>query len=279
VSALPNAGTPEAHAARSSALEETRASLLAPLSLPPAIEVHDAALAYRLVRNGSSSLQEHIVSLLRRQVRYERLWALDGVSLSVAAGELLVVVGPNGAGKTTLLKLIGRVLPPTRGRVVVRGLVAPMIELGAGFNSELTGLENILLYGSILGHSVRHLRRRADAIASFARLEEFMDVPLRCYSSGMLARLAFAIATDGHPDVLLVDEILAVGDEAFRQASEERIERVMSEGTAVMLVTHALDMAAELADRAIWLDHGKIMASGRPDEVIHAYRVSAGTAD
>lgn len=244
----------------------------------PAVEVHDLGLAYRLVRNRSPSLQEHIFSLLRRQVSYERLWALDGVSLSVAPGELLAVIGPNGAGKTTLLKVMGRVLPPTSGRVVVRGLVAPMIELGAGFNAELTGVENILLYGSILGHSVRYLRRRIDAIASFARLEEFMDVPLRCYSSGMLGRLAFAIATEGKPDVLLVDEILAVGDEAFRRSSEERIDQVMAEGTAVVLVTHSLELVSQLADRAVWLERGKIVSSGLPDDVIHAYRVSAGTA-
>jgi ABC-type polysaccharide/polyol phosphate transport system ATPase subunit len=244
---------------------------------PPAIEVHDAALVYRLARNRSPSLQEHVFSLLKRQVTYEQLWALNGVSLAVARGELLVVIGPNGAGKTTLLKLIGRVLPPTSGRVVVRGLVAPMIELGAGFNAELTGLENIMLYGAILGHDLGYLRRHADAIAEFARLEEFMDVPLRCYSSGMLARLAFAIATEGRPDVLLVDEILAVGDEAFRHKSEERIERVMGEGTAVVLVTHALQMASALADRAIWLDHGRIMATGLPDDVITAYCDSVGS--
>jgi ABC-type polysaccharide/polyol phosphate transport system ATPase subunit len=244
----------------------------------PAIEVHEAALAYRLARNRSPSIQEHVFSLLKRQVSYERLWALKGVSLSVARGELVVVVGPNGAGKSTLLKLIGRVLPPTQGRVLVRGLVAPMIELGAGFNAELTGLENIMLYGAILGHDLGYLRRRAAAIVEFAQLGEFMDVPLRCYSSGMLARLAFAIATEGQPDVLLVDEILAVGDEAFRHKSEERLAQVMGEGTAVVLVTHSLPMAAELADRAVWLEHGQIMTSGSPNDVIAAYRGSVECA-
>ncbi len=253
----------------------TRRRLSVAGARPPAVELHDIALAYRLCRNRSGSLQDHVFSLMRRQLSYEDLWALNGVSFSVQPGELVAVIGPNGAGKTTLLKVIARVLPPTRGRVVVRGMIAPMIELGAGFNAELTGLENILLYGSILGHDPAHLRRRAPAIAEYANLTSFLDVPLRSYSSGMLGRLAFAIATEGEPEVLLVDEVLAVGDESFRHRSEERISQIIERGTAVLLVTHALEMASALADRAIWVDSGRIIEQGATDSVIARYRAAA----
>jgi ABC-type polysaccharide/polyol phosphate transport system ATPase subunit len=237
-----------------------------------AIELTDVALAYRLCRNRTPSLQEHIFGLLRRQISYEQHWALGGVSLSVHPGELVAMIGPNGAGKTTLLKVIARVLPPTRGRVIVRGRIAPMIELGAGFNAELTGAENILLYGAVLGHQPSELRRHLADIAAFAELEDYLDVPLRSYSSGMLGRLAFAIATWEEPEVVLVDEVLAVGDESFRQRSEERIARIIGRGAAVVLVTHALEMALDLADRVVWLDHGRVVEQGAPARVIANYR-------
>jgi ABC-2 type transport system ATP-binding protein len=247
----------------------------------PAIEVTDLALAYRLMRNRPSTVAEIAINALRRQVHYERLWALDGVSFSVAPGELLAVVGPNGAGKSTLLKVLARVLPPRRGRVIVRGHVAPIIELGAGFNSELTGLENAVLYGALLGHDPRWLQRHGDAIASYAGLDGFMDVPIRAYSSGMIGRLAFAVATLGDPDVLLIDEVLAVGDEEFRRRSATRINELIDAGTAVVLVTHGLEVARDRADRALWLDHGHQLALGDPDEVIDAYTLTTAepTAD
>jgi ABC-2 type transport system ATP-binding protein len=240
----------------------------------PAIEIHDLSLAYRLAHNRPGSVQELAISFLKRQVHYERLWALDGVTLSVDPGELVAVVGPNGAGKTSLLKVIGRVLPPADGRVIVRGLVAPLIELGAGFNSELTGYENLVIYGALLGHEPRWMREQADEIAAWADLEDFMDVPVRAYSSGMIARLAFAVATVGSPDVLLVDEVLAVGDEAFRARSQERLEAMIGAGTAVVLVTHGLEVVEERADRAVWLDRGRVRAQGPPGDIVDAYRDS-----
>ncbi len=240
----------------------------------PAVELRDVGLAYRLARNRPGSVQELAISFVKRQVSYERLWALQDVSFTVAPGELVAIVGPNGAGKTTLLKVIGRVLPPARGRVIVRGLVAPLIELGAGFNSELTGHENLVIYGALLGHDPRWMREMAPEIAEWAALEDFMDVPVRAYSSGMIARLAFAVATIGHPDVLLVDEVLAVGDEAFRMRSQERLEAMIGEGTAVVLVTHGLELVEERADRALWLDHGRLMAQGDASDVVGAYRDS-----
>jgi homopolymeric O-antigen transport system ATP-binding protein len=237
----------------------------------PAIEVTDLALAYRLMRNRPGTIAELAINALRRQVRYERLWALDGITFNVAPGELLAVIGPNGAGKSTLLKVLARVLPPGRGRVIVRGHVSPIIELGAGFNTELTGLENTVLYGALLGHDPRWLQRHGDAIASYAGLEEFMDVPMRAYSSGMIGRLAFAVATLGAPEVLLIDEVLAVGDEEFRSRSAARINELIDGGTAVVLVTHGLEVARARADRVLWLDHGRAVALGGPDEVVDAY--------
>jgi ABC-2 type transport system ATP-binding protein len=241
-----------------------------------AIEAHELALAYRLARDRAGTVAELAIKSIRRQVRYERLWALDGVSLELAAGETLAVIGPNGAGKSTLLKVLARVLPPTRGRVIVRGHISPIIELGAGFNVELTGLENTILYGALLGHDPRWLRAHGAQIGAYAGLEGFMDVPLRSYSSGMIARLAFAVATLGQPDVLLVDEVLAVGDEIFRQRSMARIEELLGGGTAVVLVTHSLEVARARAERVLWLDRGRPRALGDPDEVIDAYLEHSG---
>jgi ABC-2 type transport system ATP-binding protein len=237
----------------------------------PAIDIQGLSLAYRLPRHPASSVKEFAILSLKRQVSYENLWALQDVDLTVEPGELLAVIGPNGAGKSTLLKAMARVLPPTRGRVVVRGSVAPLIALGSGFHGELTGQENIVLHGAILGRSPREMRGRAPHIAGWAGVEDFLDAPLRTYSSGMLARLAFAIATDVAPEVLLVDEVLAVGDESFRERSEARIHELMRGGAAVVLVSHALEYVRPLADRALWLDHGRVMAAGDTSHVIDSY--------
>jgi ABC-2 type transport system ATP-binding protein len=238
----------------------------------PAVELTDVALAYRLARSRSSSLKEFAIHMLKRQVQFEQLLALRGVSISVQPGEVLAVIGANGAGKSTLMKVIARVLPPTTGRVVVRGRVAPMIELGAGFNMEMTGYENVVLYGALLGRDASTMRARASAIAAWAHLEDSMDVPVRSYSSGMLARLAFAVAVDVDPDVLLVDEVLSVGDESFQRKSAERMDQLIASGTAVVLVSHNLDQVLEKADRVLWLDGGGVRAAGAPDEVVSAYR-------
>jgi ABC-type polysaccharide/polyol phosphate transport system ATPase subunit len=169
------------------------------------------------------------------------------------------------------MKVVARVLPPTAGRVVVRGHVAPLIELGAGFHPDLTGYENLLLYGTILGHDPRELRRNAGEIAEWAEVREFMDVPVRSYSSGMLTRLGFAIATWAEPDILVVDEVLAVGDERFQERSSQRIVGLLHRGTAVLFVSHAMEKIRELAERVLWLDHGNAVMLGEPDEVVDAY--------
>jgi len=240
----------------------------------PPIEVENASLAFRLARSRAGTIKELSIQVLKRQVKYEKLWAIDGVSLTVSDGEVLAIVGPNGAGKSTLMKLLARVLPPTGGRVVVRGNVAPMIELGAGFNLELTGRENIVMYGSLLGRSPQQMRDKADEIAHWADLDGFIDVPLRSYSSGMLARLGFSVATDTEPQVLLVDEVLSVGDAAFQQKSSERMRQMIDDGASVVLVTHNLESVKAIADRAIWLDHGRIVLEGDPEEIVAAYEAS-----
>lgn len=240
----------------------------------PAIQVEAASLAYRLARSTSGTAKEYLIQLMKRQVSYEKLWALRDISFTVSDGEVLGIVGPNGAGKSTLMKMLARVLPPTEGRVVVRGSVAPMIELGAGFNTELTGLENIIMYGTLLGRSPQMMRERADEIAEWASLSGYLDVPLRSYSSGMLARLGFSVATDIEPDVLIVDEVLSVGDAAFQQKSGERMRKMIEQGASVVLVSHNLPTVRSIANRAIWIDRGKIVLEGDTDMVVDAYEES-----
>ena len=235
------------------------------------VEATDLSLAYRRTRHRVSSLKQTDIDTIKRRMSYEDFFALTGVSFDIARGETVSVIGRNGAGKSTLLKVIARVLPPTSGRVIVRGQVAPMIELGAGFNSELTGAENIVLYGTLLGRTPKEMRSRIEAIADWAGLTEHLDIPIRAYSSGMTARLAFATATDVTPDLLLIDEILSVGDEDFREKSAARTIQMMNSGCAVLLVSHDLSAVARMSTRAIYLSGGAPKYSGPPNEVIEAY--------
>lgn len=184
---------------------------------------------------------------------------------------MLALIGNNGAGKSTLLKLLARVLPPTTGRVRVRGSVAPMIELGAGFNSELTGRENIILYGTLLGRTPKEMATRVDEIANWAEISESIDLPLRTYSSGMVVKLAFSVATDAKSDVILVDEVLSVGDVAFQKRSKSRMLQLFNQGSAVVLVSHDLEIVKNLATKALWLDHGKALKYGDVNQVIDSY--------
>ncbi|MEX0699310.1 MAG: ABC transporter ATP-binding protein [Acidimicrobiia bacterium] len=237
----------------------------------PSIEAIRVSLAYRISFDMAGTLKEYAIQAIKRQVRFEQLWAVSDVSFEVAPGEVLGVIGPNGAGKSTLMKMIARVLPPTSGRVIVRGSVAPMIELGAGFNHELTAYENILLYGTLLGRDPRAMRERAEAIVAWAELVDFLHVPTRSFSSGMLARLGFAVATDAKPDVLVVDEVLSVGDAAFQEKSKERILAMIEDGASVLFVSHDLEAVKEIADRALWLDRGRVRALGPVKEVVDEY--------
>ena len=235
------------------------------------VEATDISLAYRRTRHRVSSLKQTAIDTINRRMAYEEFFALKGVTFNIARGETVSVIGRNGAGKSTLLKVVGRVLPPTTGRVVVRGLVAPMIELGAGFNPELTGAENIVLYGTLLGRTPKEMKTRIEPIADWAGLTEHLDIPIRAYSSGMIARLAFATATDVTPDLLLIDEILSVGDADFREKSAGRTVELMNGGCAVLLVSHDLEAVEKMSTRAIYLENGLQKFSGQPQDVIDAY--------
>jgi ABC-type polysaccharide/polyol phosphate transport system ATPase subunit len=240
------------------------------------IAASGVSVAYQMTHDRAGTLKEFTFQVLRRQTRTEKFWALRDVSFEVRRGEVFSLIGPNGAGKTTMMKVVARVLPPSEGRVVVRGALAPMIALGAGFNPEISGLENIVLFGTLLGRSPDEMRDRAGEIAEWAELTSFLDVPVRSYSSGMLARLGFAIASDVDPDVLVVDEVLAVGDEAFQRKSYQRMEKMMGGGTAVLVVSHDLDMVTKLSHVVLWLDHGMVKMIGPPREVVDAYKNSVG---
>lgn len=221
------------------------------------LKVEDATVVYKVTRERISSLKEYVIRRIRREVVLEEFAALDGVSLDLRQGEVFGILGRNGAGKSTLLKLIARVLRPTAGRVWVKGHVAPLLEMGAGFHPELTGRENVFLYGTLLGFTRQEMEQKFDGIVDFAELWDFIDAPLRTYSTGMVTRLGFSIATDIQPDILIVDEILGVGDEAFQRKSRERMMSFREQGATVILVTHSSDLMRSMCDRAAWLEHGR----------------------
>jgi len=220
------------------------------------------------------SIKEYVVQLLRGKIKYEEFWALKNVSFEVERGEVVGIIGHNGAGKSTLLKVISGILKPTGGSLEVHGNVVPMLELGSGFDHDLTGRENIFLNGSILGYSEKYLKEKYEQIVEFSELGKFIDVPIRNYSSGMLMRLAFSIATVVQPEILIVDEILAVGDAAFQEKSKARMLELMSGGTTVLFVSHSLEQIREMCDRVIWLEHGQIKAIGATKEISDAYEAS-----
>jgi ABC-2 type transport system ATP-binding protein/lipopolysaccharide transport system ATP-binding protein len=240
------------------------------------IGLEGVSVRYRVPSERIGSLKEYVIRLLKRQIQMRTFWALNGVSLEVYRGEVFGLVGVNGAGKSTLLKVVARVLRPTKGRVIVRGRVAPLLELGAGFHPELTGKENIFLNSAMLGFSHRETLEKYDQIVDFSGIGEFINAPLRTYSSGMAARLGFSVATASEPDVLIVDEVLGVGDEAFQKKCAERIKAYGQRGTSILVVSHSMATIQSMCQRAAWLDHGELKAIGEPDQVIQAYRGGAG---
>lgn len=235
------------------------------------VEATDVAMSYRVPKSPASSLKQTFLDALRRRVGYTNVHALKGVSFELTRGETLAIIGRNGAGKSTMLKVVSRVLPPSQGRMVVRGKVAPMIELGAGFNPELTGAENVVLYGTLLGRDPKHMQERVAELADWAGLTAHIERPLRTYSSGMVSRLAFAVATDEAPDLLLVDEVLSVGDVEFQEKSEARMNSMVNSGAAVILVTHSMKTVLDMATKVIWLDQGEVRAVGEAQKVVDMY--------
>ena len=228
-------------------------------------------LRYRMPRERIRSLKEYAIRRVQRRVVYVDFEALHAINLSVLPGERVGVIGRNGAGKSTLFRVISRVLPPGEGRVYVAGRIAPILELGLGFHGELTGRENVMLQGAMLGFSRAETRRRLDRIVDWAELQDFIDAPIRTFSTGMSARLAFAVATDVDPDILLVDEALSVGDEKFQRKCHDRMDGLRDRGKTFMLVSHSLSQIRDNCDRVIWLHHGRIVRDGNVDEVADAY--------
>jgi len=229
------------------------------------------SVRYSIPHERVHTFKEYIIRLLRGRVLTEELLALSHANLEVGRGESVGIVGRNGAGKSTLMKVVANVLRPTGGSVDVRGMVAPLLELGAGFDPELTGRENVFLNGAILRRSRKEMERRLPDIIRFAELEHFVDAPLRTYSTGMFARLAFAVATDLDPEILLVDEALAVGDIEFQEKCEVRIQEILGRGATLLLVSHAPQAIIKLCKRAIWVHEGRVVADGPAADVVSAF--------
>lgn len=240
----------------------------------PAIVLDHVSVQYRAPEEVIGTFKEYAIQVLRRKVKFREFKALNNIDLQVFEGEILGIIGRNGAGKSTLLKVISRVLIPSEGRVRIRGHVSPLLELGAGFHPELTGRENIYLNGTLLGHTRREIDSKLPEIVEFAELGAFIDSPLRTYSSGMAARLGFSVATAWKPEILILDEVLSVGDEAFRQKCQQRMKNYRDQGTTTLLVTHDSSTVESLCARAVWLEHGQIKAMGPSKEVVSLYRQS-----
>lgn len=236
------------------------------------IQMDNISVNYRLPTERIGSFKEYAIRKLQRRVRIQDFWALVDVSMTVNKGDVFGIIGNNGAGKSTILKVISRVLKPSKGRVVVKGRIAPLLELGAGFHPELSGRENVFLNGALLGYSREDMEKVFDEIVAFSELEQFIDSPIRTYSSGMYARLGFAVATAHVPDILILDEILSVGDEAFQKKSRERLQSFQEQGATVLMVSHGLDSMISMCNRLAWLDQGKLRLLGEPNEVVAAYR-------
>jgi ABC-2 type transport system ATP-binding protein len=237
----------------------------------PAIEVKNVSMKFNLSQEKVDSLKEYVIKFIKREIKYNEFWALKNVSFTVEKGDRVGVLGLNGAGKSTLLKVISGVFKPTEGEVIKRGKIAPLLELGAGFDSQYTGAENIYLYGAVLGYPRDFITEKFDEIVQFAELEEFINVPLKNYSSGMKSRLGFSIATLVEPDILILDEVLSVGDAKFKKKSEAKIRGMFDSGVTVLFVSHSIAQVKRLCNKAILLDHGKLIASGDIKDVAKIY--------
>lgn len=235
------------------------------------IDVQNVSMCFNMTTEKISGLKEFLIKRIKNQISYTKFWALKDVTFNVRQGELFGVLGLNGAGKSTLLKTVAGVLKPTNGTMHISGRMAPLIELGAGFDTELTARENIYLNGAILGYSKKEMNAKFDEIVDFSELAEFIDVPVKNFSSGMYARLGFAIATSTRPDILIVDEILGVGDFKFQQKCEAKINEMVKEGTSVLLVSHSIDQIRSLCNRGIILEKGHLIKEGNIEELCDFY--------
>ncbi len=235
------------------------------------IKAEDISVRFQLANDRINTLKEFAIALATKRIRFHEFWALQQVSFELRKGEVLRIIGKNGAGKSTLLKVISGIMKPTRGSVDVYGNVVPMLELGSGFDNDLSGRENVFLNGAILGYPQQFLQEKYDEIAAFSELGDFMEVPLRNYSSGMVMRLAFSIATVVNPEILIVDEILSVGDAQFQEKSRKRMMELMSGGTTVLFVSHTMAQIRKMCSKALWLEQGQVVGYGKTKEVCDQY--------
>lgn len=237
-----------------------------------AVELKNVSVLFNLNKEKIDNIKEYFIKLVTRKLHFTEFWALTDVSFSVKQGERIGILGYNGAGKSTLLKVIAGVLKPTKGSVEVHGVIAPLLELGAGFDQNYSGKENIFLYGATMGYSRKYIEERYDEIVKFSELGDFIDVPVKNYSSGMKARLGFSIATAVEPEVLILDEVLSVGDAAFKKKSEAKVKSMFDKGVTVLFVSHNTAQVRRLCNTAIILDKGKVVAYGEANEVCDIYQ-------
>lgn len=237
-----------------------------------AVEVKNVSISFNLGKEKILSLKEYIIKLVKKELFFEEFKALDDISFDIKKGEVFGIVGLNGAGKSTLLKIIAGVMKPDKGTVKTFGSIAPLIELGAGFDMELTAYENIFLNGSVLGYSKQFMKSKLNEIIDFSELYDFIDVPIKNFSSGMVARLGFSIATIVEPNILIVDEILSVGDFKFQEKCNERINKMMENGTTIIIVSHSIEQIEEICDRALLIEHGKIIKLGDAKTVCEYFK-------
>lgn len=239
-----------------------------------AVELRNVSMCFNMPKEKVEHLKDFIIKIVKREITYEEFMALEDITLDIPKGDVFGVLGLNGSGKSTLLKVISGIMAPTSGTTRTKGIIAPLIELGAGFDFELTARENIFLNGSVLGFSRSMMRDCFEEIVEFSEMRDFLDVPMKNYSSGMIARIGFAVATLVKPDILIIDEILAVGDFHFQRKCEERISSMMSGGTTVIIVSHSIEQIERLCKHALWLEKGRIRAVGDVGEICKAYRES-----
>lgn len=241
---------------------------------PIVIKVENVSMKFNLSSEKFDSFKEYVIKRLKGQISIEEFWALKDVSFEVHQGEAVGLIGLNGSGKSTMLKTIAGVLKPTKGRVAVNGSVAPLIELGAGFDMDLTARENVFLNGALLGYTRKEMMNYYDDIVDFSELANFMDVPVKNFSSGMVSRLAFAIATIGTPDILIVDEVLSVGDFQFQEKCEKRIQHMISQGTTILFVSHSIEQVEKICSKIVWLEHGHLKKIGDAKVICEEYKKS-----
>jgi hypothetical protein len=237
-----------------------------------AIEVENVGMKFNMSSEKVDDFKDYVIKLIKRQLNYKEFWALKDISFKIKKGDRVGIVGLNGAGKSTLLKVISGVLKPTEGKVKISGSIAPLLELGAGFNKQYTGVENIYLYGAMLGHSKAFINEKFDEIVKFSELGDFINVPVKNYSSGMKSRLGFAIATIVEPDILILDEVLSVGDAKFRKKSTNKIKSMIENDVTVLFVSHSIEQVLELCNKAILLEKGHLVAYGNSEEIAELYQ-------